>query len=1612
MTRGRKIAVIVAASLVGLVAIAVVAGIFIVQTDWFRATVRDKLVTSVEDATGGKVDIGALSFDWPHLRAQVRGLVIHGLEPAGAPPLFRANLLQVDLKLLSPLKGFVDLAYLLVDAPQANVIVYSDGHTNIPSPRVPPKNNGKTGLETIVDLAIGRFDLRNGSVTFGDRKTNLKATGANLRAQLSYNTLASSYTGEIDILPLHLQSGGNPAVDVDVRLPLKAEKDRITLSNAQLNTSHSQILLSGFMDHLVDPRTTAHVNAKLALDECRQALGLAMPLDTAHGPRYLTADVTGSMDSHRIQIQSARAGLGRSGIEASGTLNDADRTSTVQFRSTLALDEIGTLLRVAARPGGTVRAAGKASLDGNNAYKIAGNIDARGVSIRQGTTRISGIDLDTAAEVDPHRIELSGLRLSAMGGSLTGDASILDFAQFHFAGKLGSLDIAQVAGALLPSVRGYDGVVSGPLQADGNIKDPGSLVARADLAIAPAARGIPISGHLGVDYNGRSGIVGLDHSHLALPHTTAELSGSLGTRIQVKLVSRNFSDFRPVAAIPVTFTGPGAATIDATVTGSLGAPRVAGQVAVTNFNVDGRSFTRFAATVEASQSSAALTNAVLSRGTLQAEFSANVGLENWKPQNFEPVKADLTIRNADLRDVLALSGQAAVPASGTLQALAHINGTVGSPVGTAELIVVHGTLEGEPFDSLTTRVVLNQTTIDVPTFTITAGPSRLDATAAYRHDVNNLQRGVITARVASTQVQLAQFQSLVKDRPGLRGLLNLNAGVTASVAPAPAGTQFQLTALNATAAARNLEMEGKGLGDFTVTASTAGSSAIQYNINSNFAGSSIRVSGESLLTGDHRTTATANIANLPIDRVLAVAGRRDLPVRGVLTANAQLSGTPQNPRGNGTVTIANGSAYNEPFTRVQATVNYTDVLIDVPQFRIEDGPSNLELSATFNHAAGDLRDGQVRFHVRSNDVELARIHRLAEARPGLAGIVQLVADGAATLHRNSPPALSSLNGNLSARNLSMNKKDLGGLTATASARENAVVFDLNSDFAKARIKGSGHLDLTAGYPVDAHLSFTGVTWSGLSAFLYTGVQPFDASLEGQVNVSGPAATPAALRGDLQLTTLEAHSIAAGAAKKPRVDFAVHNVGNIQVSLANSLVTVRNFKVVGPYTDLTVSGTASIDNAKSINLKANGNVKLEMLEAFDTDIISSGAVTLNAAMTGTTSRPAVNGRLQLRNASFNMLSLPNGLSDANGAINFNGTEAVIENLTGQTGGGKVTLAGSVGYGGPEARFHLQANASHVRFALSDSVSTEADAHLTLEGAETRSLVSGNVTVRRVALHSNSDVGSILGSASAPPSGSEASTGVLGGMRFDVRIRTSPDIQFRTSLTQNLDANADLKLRGTPDHPGMLGRVVVNSGKVVFFGATYSVDQGTVSFYDPNKITPVLNVVLETRVQGVDVSLNVSGPMEKLKLTYHSDPPLEFPQIISLLASGKQPATDPVLAEHQPPPEQQNIEQAGVSTLFGQAIANPVSGRLQRLFGVSKLSIDPQIVGSTSNNPQATLTLQQQVTQSITFTYIQDVSQSTPAAIRIEWAINPHLSAVAQRDIYGEFALDFFYKKRFH
>ncbi len=1610
MTRGRKIALIVGGSLAGLLVVLFIAGIIIVQTDWFRNTVRQKLISSVEEATGGRAEVGSFSFDWTHLRAVVRDFVVHGSEPPTAAPLFRARLLEVDLKITSPLRSIVDIAYLGVDTPQANVIVYPDGHTNVPAPKVKSSSN-KSGLETIVDLAVGQFKLTNGSLDFANQKSAFSANGRNLRAQLSYNVLKPSYQGEISMAPLFLQSGKNPPVNVDVKLPIVLEKDRVQLTNARLATPESEIILSGDMSHLTAPQTSAHINARIALDEAKRVAGLAIPLNTGPGePRYLNADVAASMDDNRIQVTTGRLTLGESNLEASGTLKDRTAPAGLRFNGTLALGQLGRLLRVSAQPEGIVKLGGNAKLTGPSEYLVEAKVDARGLAIRQGGTRLSGIDLDSNVRADPRLIQLTGLRLAALGGSVTGEAQLENMARFRVNANLSHLDIQQAAREFSPQRLAWDGVISGPVQAEGDIHAPKDTVARTHLTIAPGKNGIPVSGKINADYNGRSDTVNLGPSFVSLPNTRVDLSGSLGQQIQLRLVSHNLSDLLPPPqTVPISIQKGGSATLTATVTGKLSAPHIAGHLGMTNFAVQDRTFNTFGADLDVSKSGAAVRNGSLARGTLRARFDASVGLRDWKPEQWEPLKANATIQNADARDVLALAGQSDVPLTGTLNANAQISGTVGSPQGNATLSIADGTAYQEHFDQVQARVALSDRAIDLPSLQIVAGTARLDANASYQHPVNDLKRGAVRLHLASNQVNLRQFHTLVEKRPGLAGTLQLVADAAGQIQPSKTGEDFELSSVNGNVAARGLQMEGKNLGDFTAQARTAGTDVV-YTVDSNFAGSTIKVNGQSSLAGNHATTATAAIANLPIDRVLAVAGRHDIPVAGLLTANGQVSGTLQDPQATASVSVTAGTVNQDKFDRLQASFSYTSQLVDLKSFTVTAGPNRIDAAGSFSHPQNDFQDGEARFHLASNRLQLDKLQALQQYKPGLAGALQVSVDGAATLRRNAAPLVSTLNADLSARGLSVNRKPVGDLTATAHTSGKEIVFNLASDFAKADIKGGGRMQLTGDYPVTAQLTFGNVTYSGLSNWLDTAIRPgIDALVAGKVDVNGPIAKPEDLRGALQISTLDVHSVPV-AGTSPRRMLSVRNAGPIVIALDRSTVRIQSARVSGSGTDLSLTGTASLLDPKALNLRADGTVHLELVEAFDPTVFSSGAVLLNANVQGTMDKPAVDGRLQLQNASFNMMGVPNGLSNANGTVVFNGTEARIETLTGESGGGKISMTGFVAYGGPQMNFRLQTTAAGVRVSASSGVTTEADANLTLSGTTARNLLSGNVTVTDVALHSHTDVGSILSQTAAPPSAPQAKEGILGGMRFDVRIDTAPDVQFQTTLTQNLQAEAHLTLRGTLDSPGMLGRVTVTEGEVVFFGSKYTIDQGSVGFFNPQKIEPVLNIDLVTQAKGVDVSLNVSGPIDQLKLSYHSDPPLEFSDIVRLLATGKVPTTDPVLAANQPAAPQQSFTQMGASAVLGQAVANPVSGRLQRLFGVTQLKIDPEIIGAT-NTPQARLTLEQQITKQLDFIYIQDVAQSNPQIIRIQWDINPTWTAVAERDIYGEFGVDFFYKRRF-
>jgi len=1600
-----------AIGLAAAVIIVVIALILVVRTEGFREYVRRKLIASVEEGTGGRVEIGSFSFDWRHLRAVVTDFVVHGNEPANAAPYIRAKRVEVDVRLLTGWRHLLNVAYLGVDRPQANVLVFPDGSTNIPKPRQ-ISNSKTTSLETIVDLAVGRFDLANGSVTFNSRKETFDLRGDDLRAQLWYDVLKQGYKGQISMAPLYVVSGRNTPVKFSITLPVTLERDRISFRGGRIATDASQVAIDGAIENLRDPKTTAHIQGRVALADLKNAANVQMAAPRRGVPSSVELDVNATVADNAIDVAGARVTFGGSNIEASGRLQDPAGNGQLQFRSRLALGELGRLVEMEERPEGTILLNGTAKLDAQRNYDVLGNLDATGVSFQQGARRIGGASLVTAAHLTPRRLDLEGFRLGAFGAEIGGNAVLEDFARYKVEGNLRRLDLAALARGLGRNDTGYAGTVSGSLAASGDLRAAGtsSLAAQARLSIAPGQRGIPVSGRLAANYRGDTDNLDVTDSCLALPHTRLTVNGSLGNRLNVALTTRDFRDFSPaLGGAPSVVLAGGQASFAGTLTGRLTSPEIAGRVAMDRFAVEGRLFDSLAADVAASDSRAALTGGNLQRGTMRAQFTAAVGLRNWKATPSQPLSVEASVRGGDLADVLALAGTAPTGYSGALSADVSESGTVGNPLGAANFTVANGNLRGEPFDSLQARVSLSDQLVTVPAAQITSGQARIDLTAEFHHPRDSFERGQVHAHIGSSQVDLARLRTAQNLRPNTAGTVQMNADITGELRAAAAGggTEFVATNVTGDASGRGLRVEGQNYGDFTATARTSGR-AVSYTVSSDFAGSQIRVNGNTQLAPGYRTTADANVSGLPIDRTLLLLKRTDIPATGTLTATAHIAGTVDHPEGSLDATVDRGSVYGEPIDRAQVRLSYVATSVDVTHLEIRAGPSSIEASARYDHPAGVWGSGELHFRIDNGHVDLARLRSVQKLRPGIAGTLQLTANGAATIRNAEPRVLArDLSVDLGAKGLAAQGKNLGDLTLTAKTSGGRVNFALDSSLGGAAIQGRGDAQLSGDYPTQAQVTFHNVTWKGLRPLLGSFAsepQDFDAAADGQMTVDGPVLRTGDLRARMELSKAQLSVAAPG---KASVSTTIENQGTVVLALDHGMARIESLHLTGPQTDVQARGSASLE-AQTIEATVSAHTDLSLIQRFDREVVSSGQIAADATVRGSFAEPLVNGKLELHNVSVNYMDVPTGIANANGTIQFNGTSASFQNITAEVGGGKLTLGGFLSYTGA-MRFALRANASDVRLRLQPGVSAMANADLRLTGRRDTSVLSGLVTVVGLNYAPESDFGSILSRVAPPVQAPTSPSPILNGMKLDVQARTSSAMAVQASVAQNLQVDANLHIQGTAARPGVVGRVSITEGRLVFFSTSYQVNTGTISFFNPNRIDPVLNLSLETQAKGADVTLRVTGPIDNMKLSYTSEPPLQFQEIVGLLAAGQAPTSDPTLLANQPAQPPQTFAQMGESKLVGTTLADPLANRLQRVFGVTQLKIDPTFV-SGSDVPQAQLTLQQRVASNITFTYVTVLDNQNPA-LSAEWEISPQWSAKAIRDQYGLFSVKLNYKRQF-
>jgi len=228
--------------------------------------------------------------------------------------------------------------------------------------------------------------------------------------------------------------------------------------------------------------------------------------------------------------------------------------------------------------------------------------------------------------------------------------------------------------------------------------------------------------------------------------------------------------------------------------------------------------------------------------------------------------------------------------------------------------------------------------------------------------------------------------------------------------------------------------------------------------------------------------------------------------------------------------------------------------------------------------------------------------------------------------------------------------------------------------------------------------------------------------------------------------------------------------------------------------------------------------------------------------------------------------------------------------------------------------------------------------------------------------------------------------------------------QTSLAK-LSGDVDLRLRGTPIKPVLLGRVNIAEGDIKLNGTKYHLERGDVTFSDPIRIDPILDVEATTHVRDYDITIGLHGSIEKLNATYRSDPPLSSDDIIALLAFGRTQQESNMSASIP----NMGFAQSASNAVLGQAINATVGNRVSKLFGVSSIRINPS-VGGPENNPNARLTVEQQVSNNITLTYITNLSESAQQVIQFEYNINPQYSVVGMRDENGVVSFDLLVRKR--
>lgn len=339
----------------------------------------------------------------------------------------------------------------------------------------------------------------------------------------------------------------------------------------------------------------------------------------------------------------------------------------------------------------------------------------------------------------------------------------------------------------------------------------------------------------------------------------------------------------------------------------------------------------------------------------------------------------------------------------------------------------------------------------------------------------------------------------------------------------------------------------------------------------------------------------------------------------------------------------------------------------------------------------------------------------------------------------------------------------------------------------------------------------------------------------------------------------------------------------------------------------------------LSLKLDANVELGVAREFSTLVdTASGKINVIAEIIGPVSdpdlvveltdvKPKNNQETAWQTVSFGITEARPALKDMQMRIFYAGGRLVIDNFTATKGTGNIHAAGTINLDSRlDDQSHLDINLDNATFltsiALLKSFETQISGNLALTGSALPYRLAGDLAIVRARTTEEVDIRNEIINALRANSITASVVKEQAWLDLDLNVTADRSINIQNRSIQTA-LSTNLQIRGTDVQPSVTGQIDVDKGKFVY-KRDFVIERGIVSFDDPIKSDPALDILAVSDVNDYRIYISITGRASQPVIEFAADPPtrengspISKVEILILLSRGSLPEENRSIGETQ-------------------------------------------------------------------------------------------------------------------